>query len=87
MVRVSTSRGAQLAHATPEQMGMAPKSLLHRNARGIEYEVGDPRRHQQPMQPEAVIAGLVATHDLRRRTQLEGRPCTDALSINASSPA
>src|SRR4051812_904577 len=31
------------------------------------------------MQPEAVIAGLVATHHLRRRTQLESRPCTDAL--------
>src|SRR5437868_15290873 len=43
----------------------------------IEHEVADPGLRQQPMQPEPVIAGLIATHHTRRRAELLGRPPAD----------
>ena len=52
-------------------------ALLHRNARGIEHEVRDPSSLEQPEQPKAVVASLVATHHARRRSEPLARPGTD----------
>src|SRR5438132_5226541 len=48
--------------------------MLHRNAGRIEHEVADPGLRQEPMQPEPVMAGLIATPHTRRRAELLGRP-------------
>jgi hypothetical protein len=56
-----------------------PRPLFHRNARGIEYQVRNPGRRQQPMQPKAVIAGFVTGHDPGNRPQLAHHPRPDAL--------
>jgi hypothetical protein len=57
----------------------SPSPLLHRNARGIEHMVGNPRRSQQAMQPKSVIARFVATHYRRRRAQRQRRPLAHPL--------
>ena len=52
-------------------------SLLHRNARRIEHEVPDSIRLEQPVQPKAVIARLIAARYRRDRSELPGCPGSD----------
>jgi hypothetical protein len=72
---------AQMGHQGPQQELAVnpvrlrrPRSLLDRNAGRIKDKIGDLACFQQPMQPKAVIAGFVATHDPRHRTKPLGYP-------------
>ena len=56
-----------------------PRALLNRNAGRIEHMVDDPRRRQQPVQPEPVVARLVTAHYRRRRPQPPRRTFAHAL--------
>ena len=76
--RCAIKRAQQQLAVDPVRL-RAPPALLHRNAGGVKHEVHDPGRQQQPVQPEAVIAGLVAAHDPNRRAQLLLRPAADLL--------
>jgi hypothetical protein len=73
-------QGAQQQLAVDPVRLRAPTPLLDRNARGIENEVRDSGRLEQPVQPKAVIlAGFVATNHPRHRSELLGRPGADLL--------
>src|SRR5207244_1917257 len=54
-----------------------PRPLVHGNAGGIKDIVRDACRQQQPVQPEPVIAGLVATRHRRNASQRPRRPIPD----------
>jgi hypothetical protein len=56
-------QGAQQEFAVNPIRLCSPRSLLDRNAGRIEDKISDPGCFQQPMQPKAVIAGFIATHE------------------------
>ena len=60
-----------------------PRPLIHRNARRVKHVVRDPGRQQKPMQPEPVVAGLVAAH--HRRNALPA-PAPPAPGSGRSTP-
>jgi hypothetical protein len=79
-------QGAQQKLAVDPVRLRPPPTLLDCNARRIEDVVRNPTCLQQPVQPKAIIAGLVATRYLRDCSELLGalaRTC----AISASSPA
>jgi hypothetical protein len=70
-------QGAQQKLAVDPVRLRPPRPLPHRNARRIEHKVRDPGRFQQPMQPKAVIAGFIAAHHTRHRSELLRHPGAD----------
>jgi hypothetical protein len=54
---IAKVRPLQLIAVDAIRLG-SPGALLHHDARRIEYMVLDPGRSQQPVQPEAIVAGL-----------------------------
>jgi hypothetical protein len=65
--------GDQLPRVEP--IGLRPSlPPIHFDRRRIDHDVGNAARQQGAMHPEAVTAGLIATHDRCRRREPEAPP-------------